>query len=535
MKNGVKLGCLMVFGGFFLFLFLQFSKVWIYFDDYGYLSLSYNYTQPGVTGSQFTIGQLLSYLKGHYFSANGRILYTGLFPLCYHLGGLRMVQTVMAASVFAVYLLAAALVAVQLKEEKNQNVFQGIKPVLWGSFICLLYGSICLGVQNAGTYWFAASFTYVLPACFSFLFFVLYYYGETLNLWGKLGCVVCAFLAAFSQEQWICAVFGFYLLVFICRWVKTKKLKLFDLAVAAGGILGALPILTSPAVAVRMNYHADFLALSLPERVIRNISRIIRLFFSSQNEPFVFLLLFSMFVLSLYLLKCRAPDGKYRTISLFFHGVFLIATLAVSLVLFQHSHVLYRWLESYPEYFVWVLFAYVLLMSWQLVAFLHRRNRDFLAFVYLAAVISLACLTIVPELPSRVLLPFIFLSVPVLGYMAAVLVFEEGNYFACLGITVCFALFSVSNLTTIYQGYAANYTVALRNDQVLKESASRIQAGEEQKEIFLERLPEDTCRNLMPYDANQEYMVYWMYNYYQIPEEVSLNYQDVQEAGGGNE
>ena len=63
-----------IFGIFYVYLLQQFSKVFVYYDDYGYLSLSYGNIVENVNGPSYTFKQLLQFLKGNYWVANGRLL-----------------------------------------------------------------------------------------------------------------------------------------------------------------------------------------------------------------------------------------------------------------------------------------------------------------------------------------------------------------------------------------------------------------------------------------------------------------------------
>lgn len=144
--------------------------------------------------------------------------------------------------------------------------------------------------------------------------------------------------------------------------------------------------------------------------------------------------------------------------------------------------------------------------------------------IYLAAFFSIACLCIVPKQPVRVLLPFIYLSYPVLGYVFAVLVLEAGSSFAGAVLTVCLAVCSVSGLSAIYRGYAVNDAVIRENDQVLRESAQKFRQGETVERIELRRLPDDGCRNFMPYDEDMYFLVYWMAQYYGFSPDIPVIY-----------
>lgn len=552
-----KWGIGVVLAGFLVFLFLQFSHVWIYFDDYGYLSLSYGQALPGVEGSQYTLRQLFSYLKLHYYTANGRLLYTGLFPLCYLIGGIRMVQAVMALGVFAVHVAAVGLVLGQLKREGKNGSFRGLRPVFLTAFICLLFGCINLEIQNSGTYWYAASFTYVIPAVCLFFFLFLYssvlgekrgsvvvkengnpaVFGEKRNsvmseencnsavLEETAGsrkrqwiCVLLAFFSAFSQEQWISALVGCLIVLWISWLVQRRRPEVTDVLVAGAVVLGAFPILSSPAVRVRMNRsHTAFGELSLMQKLHINASGVIRLFFSSYNEAYLFVLLTAMLLLGLYMLHHRIGPVPVS-------GGFVAATALVLGFCLLNSRIAGRELGHYPEAVAWLLFVYIFWMSWQILVCLYNRKAILMIMIYLAAFFSIACLCIVPERPTRVLLPFIYLSYPVLGYLFVVLVLEAGSKFAGAVLTVCLAVCSVSGLHAIYRGYAVNDAVIRENDQVLRESAERIHRGEPVEQIELRRLPDDGCRNSMPYDENMYFIVYWMAQYYGFSPDIPVIY-----------
>ena len=101
----------LVFGIFFinfLLLWLQFQNVSIYYDDYGYYSLSYGISNwQGSLPYTFTWGELFQFLYKHYFLANGRLLYFFLWLSLYKIGGLAFVQLGAAiitnASLYMIY------------------------------------------------------------------------------------------------------------------------------------------------------------------------------------------------------------------------------------------------------------------------------------------------------------------------------------------------------------------------------------------------------------------------------------------------
>ena len=97
MKRYTKYAYLAVFAAFYVFLLMQFGNVFIYYDDYGYLSLSYG-TNIDVAGAEYSFSELLAFMKGHYFNSNGRLLYMFLYCFVHMLGGIRGVQVFMATA-----------------------------------------------------------------------------------------------------------------------------------------------------------------------------------------------------------------------------------------------------------------------------------------------------------------------------------------------------------------------------------------------------------------------------------------------------
>ena len=128
MKKEVKIGIGLVFLAFYVFLIMQFGKVFVYYDDFGYLSLSYGNTVPDVIGSNYTLSQLLTFMGKHYFYSNGRLFYLFLFSFLNMIGGLAAVQAFMATSVLAILILVHYVVMRHIKPD-------GWRPVFLAAFI----------------------------------------------------------------------------------------------------------------------------------------------------------------------------------------------------------------------------------------------------------------------------------------------------------------------------------------------------------------------------------------------------------------
>ena len=90
----------------------------------------------------------------------------------------------MATSVLAILILVHYVVMRHIKPA-------GWRPVFLAAFICLLYGTIGILIQRLGTYWYAASFLYVVPTVTFLVLAVLYYetIGEEPETWKKAVCI----------------------------------------------------------------------------------------------------------------------------------------------------------------------------------------------------------------------------------------------------------------------------------------------------------------------------------------------------------
>lgn len=518
MKKEVKAGIAVVFLLFFVFLVMQFSKVFIYYDDFGYLSLSYGNTVSDVAGSSYTLPQLIEFMGKHYFESNGRLFYLFLFCFIYMLGGLTAVQVFMAASVLAILILVYYVVIRQTK-------LSGWQPLALAVFICLLYGTLGISIQRNGTYWYAASFLYVVPAVTFLLFAIVSYDAiEKADVKQKIACIILAFLAAFSQEEWLVAVIGYTMMLIAVKVWRKYRVGVFDIAILIAAVAGALPILTSPAVRMRLENNSEFAKLSLIEKVIRNIRIIIDQFFSLNNRNYLAVMAAALVVMAGYMIIKKFQFQLYNVI-------YFIVTLIIDLYLLAKFTIYAQGPVVNPEVMIWVLFVYMIMTAVQVIRFLADRNQVLLALIFMASVLTLACLVIVPELPHRVLLPFFYLSYALYGYLFCLLLLERKQPVWGLCGLLFIAVLSIPNLRNIYRGYQFNYHILSYNDEVIRENVKRVEAGEDIKTITVYWNPDPICSGEMVYDNNFSFMVYWMNQYYDLSNDIELDYQPITDLG----
>lgn len=542
MKRYMKYAYLAVFAAFYVFLLMQFGNVFIYYDDYGYLSLSYG-THIHVAGSEYSFSELLAFMRGHYFNSNGRLLYMFLYCFVHMLGGIRGVQVFMATAVLAVVMLLFFIVKQMLEgrleaaeEEKRScreedEVYGTLGPVALAAlaaFICLLYGTLGIMVQRMGTYWYAASFIYVVPAI-TFLVFALYFYrtvflpkGEKMGVLRMCLCAVLGFLAAWSQEQWFVTTVSFVIICLGIKLWRDRKLELYEILTFLVCGAGGLIIIFSPAVSSRMNSagNAEFAALSFLGKLEKNIPLLMNLFFSGENIRYL-MFFFPMMIF----MGCMtaAKDRKLLPLHLGFSAV--SAAVFAGILLKQKFHVSAP--GAYSALTANLLLLYVAFCFAEVILFYRAEKQPFGSIVFAAAVLSVGSAVIVPEVPLRIFYPFLYLSWLLFAYMYGRILLTEVKRIPVSAVcTLAFlAMVSIPNLKSIYTGYKMNYQVLMYDDAVFKKSAEAIRQGADIETIEVYELPDLLCKNEVVYDENFSFMIAWMRQYYDLPEYVEFEYR----------
>ena len=542
MKCYMKYAYLAVFAAFYVFLLMQFGNVFIYYDDYGYLSLSYG-THIHVAGSEYSFSELLAFMKGHYFNSNGRLLYMFLYCFVHMLGGIRGVQVFMATAVLAVVMLLFFIVKQMLEgrleaaeeekrscreEDEVHGILGPVALAALAAFLCLLYGTLGIMVQRMGTYWYAASFIYVVPAI-TFLVFALYFYrtvflpkGEKPGVLRMCLCIVLGFLAAWSQEQWFVTTVSFVIICLGIKLWRDRRLERYEILTFLVCGAGGLIIIFSPAVSSRMNSagNAEFAALSFLGKLGKNIPLLMNLFFSGENIRYL-MFFFPMMIF----MGCMtaAKDRKLLPLHLGFSAV--SAAVFAGILLKQKFHVFAP--GAYSALTANLLLLYIAFCFAEVILFYRAEKQPFGSIVFAAAVLSVGSAVIVPEVPLRIFYPFLYLSWLLFAYMYGRILLTEVNRIPVSAVcTLAFlAMVSIPNLKSIYTGYRINYQVLMYDDAVFRESAEAIRQGADIETIEVYELPDLLCKNEVVYDENFSFMIAWMRQYYDLPEYVEFEYR----------
>ncbi len=195
-------------------IMIQHRYVFISFDDYGYASLTYGWTE-NTAGMDYSIIDILHFLKWHYLNHGGRVLYFFFEIICFKIGGTTLIQIVQAIIVIMIGIFSGKIVAAAIKCETWQSI----------SICMMLYGTLCLRSVHDSVYWYTASVLYVwplLPLLGCIWCAILLKEKETLLR--KWMLIMLAFMAAFSQEQVSVLVISWIVMfIFSVGWEQKKR------------------------------------------------------------------------------------------------------------------------------------------------------------------------------------------------------------------------------------------------------------------------------------------------------------------------
>ncbi|OYP28259.1 hypothetical protein CG709_06950, partial [Lachnotalea glycerini] len=142
-----------VFGIFLLSLIAIHRCVWMYFDDYGYASLTYGWT-GNENGMNYQLQDIVEFLKWHYNNWGGRILYYFAEILIFKIGGVRLMQILQAIVICMISFFMYKILILVPTTRKDTDLFTAF-------MICILYGTFNILTLNDGIYWYSASISYV--------------------------------------------------------------------------------------------------------------------------------------------------------------------------------------------------------------------------------------------------------------------------------------------------------------------------------------------------------------------------------------
>ncbi len=503
---------IVIFSAFFIILLFQFFNVGIYYDDYGYLSLSYCVPTPH-EGHVYTVSQLISFMGEHYANVNGRFIQVFIWLMLFKIGGLGLVR-VAAAAVLTVI----AALSYSLTSKEKSTVPGALRAVL----LCLCFFIIPLEIHRHGTYWFVAFFIYYLPLIALVLFAKYYTSCSNLNkIFKSVIIVILVFLSSWSVENVAAACVGMTGLLFIIKTVKEKRFAFSEALYTISAGFGMTALLLSPGIIKRATETAG--DVDLLHRIKNSVTMVFFSLFSDYMRPFMSVLIAAALIMSVYLFfRCK----KLVFIA---NSVVLIPVAVIELFKPRIFH------DAIVLNLVWLIASVALagavllpIFSYYILSEQHSK-----AVVVGIGVLSVMALAGVPSFPERVFITFMMVSSIVIADSVSLfyeLVSDRKKPIFAVAFALAFLAFGITatvNFGKIFIGYRTNAHINIENEARLKDAADRIKAGEEIAEIHLLRFEEenDKYATVMFYEQPGNWFKGMIENYYEIPGYVELIYE----------
>ena len=157
------------------------------------------------------------------------------------------------------------------------------------------------------------------------------------------------------------------------------------------------------------------------------------------------------------------------------------------------------------------------------------KGYGFLLLIFWTSVVSLGCLIVSPELPNRIILPFILMSFILMANSFAgtkeLLKNKKLRFATGICIVLPIVVVSAKNAWTIYKGYEENYAVLEHNDAALRDASVAIKSGDSITYVQLRALPQPFYACDMVYDDGLEFMKWWMSSYYDLSDNTVYVFQ----------
>ena len=500
MKNKKSIIVFVIFGIFGLCQFLQFSHVFLYFDDFGYASLSYvNLTDH--VGLATSFEDIFTFLVNHYFQWGGRVVcFFFLVILLQNVWLARLAVACMAlGTVYVLYLV--------LKDRYSNHTYLclGIPMIVWGL--------ISVQIMADSVYWFTAALIYLFPLPFLITGIRLYHDFITSReaaakkyIWMN----ICLAIAAFSQEQISIMTLSGIACLTIMERAKGNPLRKTQIGTGAIAFLGLLFVVLAPGNFVRMSQ-------SVSTDTMRDNLVSLTQFVGTFNVYKIFVIfMLAAIIADLRFLKSMPKKRWKKTII----AVHLVISICAAVVMIYERDGLLVCLEKIIPWNMVCLAAmwgYLVYTAGCLICFYFCRKDSLMFSVWLMAMVSLGLFIVTGSISNRVLFPFIILITILIADNVIAGIAEQvlGEYrwiLACALIGI--SILSLRNWVDIYQGYAANAIMQEENDRIL----NSFRRSETVENIYLRKNADDRYSNIMPYFDNYEFVESFYKRYYELPD-----------------
>lgn len=514
-----------IFIVFFILVLIQHQFVYLYHDDYGYASLSYTVNIENVVGHDFSFGQIIQFLIGHYFEWGGRVLdfLYEIVLLGNGLGAFRLVQSLVITGIFAlVYLIGKK----HLVPKFNDWKIALLSVSLYGVFDIMLIRS--------GIFWASASTSYVFPILFLLLFIYLYENHNDKNFKNNLTKIlfyvfntILIFAAAFSQEQIGVVAVGYIILYTVFRIWKNRKIDKIDILMSVVSIIGFAILFFAPGNEVRKLHPSSlpFYSLPLIDRLKISIPDILLNNFSTATRVFSILFFASITYIGIKNLKLKKGIHWINIISLLSTSIILFISTIQSVGYFNWAYNIFN-NNIFQMLMMLGFFIQLGLIAYSISIYLLYKKEYSLLNLFFCGIVSQAAMMMAPYFPLRSTIIFEVICF-ILMIRITIDIFNELKIKSMIYyLIVPIVFWSLFNFCNITWGYYNNNAVNKQNDRLLTETSQKIQNGENVNSVTLKKLPDILYSGEQPYTEGNNYILIWMREYYNLPKDFEINYID---------
>lgn len=492
---------ILIFVIFFILLLLQIHFVWLYYDDYGYASLSYLYGYKGPMGMNTSISDVIQFLTYHYNNWGGRVLwfFVEIILLKINISAYRIVQSIITLSIF--YLMYKLI-------SKHKNI-DNYKLALT---TVISFGLIELMVLRDGFYWFTASVLYLFPIL-PIMLYIYLTYKEKRNLKINILCIFLLFIAAWSQEQVSVFIVAYVGLQFLYKLFIKKNVNKWDIIFLITALLGFGILMLSPGTRIRVDGSSYFYSLNIFQKVARNIPLILTTLFGKDTKIFTILLLSSI----VFILSKNRNNFKYKWLL----DITNISTIIIILITAFTNDGYITILNSIGRfhYLIMILYCIQIGLPFLMLTICYYKNKEYMmSFIVIASICSQAVMLMAPYIPFRSMTIFEIMSFIIIISVGADLIkTKQFNYNYVL---IPLLAISIANYANITRGYYQNNEAKYNNNKLLIETSQRIKNGETIKSVGLSPIR-------VLYGVYEPEGVYGLMKYYyDIPQNVDIKYLD---------
>lgn len=490
---------------FILLIFIQHHFVGMCFDDYGYASLSYGWTE-NTAGMEYTFIELLKFLLWHYWNWGGRILYFFFESLIFRIGGVEWMQAIQSIIVAMIGIVSGKIVALEAK----------CNPYVSTALVFVMYGTLNIQTLRDGVYWYSASVIYVWPLLPLFgSIYLLLRIRQDGTVFQKSMVVILAFLAAFSQEQTAVLTVIWISGITCCQYFFRRYVPKHMVLMVVSSILGGLLTVLAPGNFIRASdeRYADFYSKALIERVSENIRIVLDINVGAYN--WVFVVIFTIF--------CGIAAAIYLKSKSVFTLVFLF-------IVYFFTEQIY----SVPNIIgILVRIAWILFFAAILPIYYYKQQKYLFLFMLIAGISSQGMMVLSPSISTRchTMMEFILHLIVAESIVNTIKILKNKKkcifvYQLTIMVTM---LYAIGNFCTIIYGYKNNYEMNQINHYKLVEMQKRWKSGRGEHEVFLYKLKDDTYTNCMPYHSGFDFIEIWIKKYYELPEEVAFSWIGIED------